>query len=142
MIASNDGRMRFEIQKWSCYYFSLVWWGWFKNNITVSAEMLNDSLYYLFQKKGWMTDTCFINRPDEILRWMGVNVKGVSKESIIYQPKKTDVVIGQWKFGDEMSHFVAMRDGHVVYDPWWSKEGGSKSVREGKLISYRIFPRG
>jgi len=142
MIAQNQGRNRFETQKWACYGFSLCWWGWHETNLNLSAEMIDRDLYHLWQKKGWMTETWFIKRPDLMLDWMGVKVKGVRKEGADYKLKKTDIVIGQWKAGQEMSHFVPIYpNGQVAYDPWWSKEGGSKAVREGSLISYRILPR-
>lgn len=132
--------MRLEIKKYGCYYFALVWLGWWRTNLSVSADLLNEGLYLLLQKKGWMDENCFIKRPDKILQWMGVDVTGVRKEPSNYRPKPNELCIGQWKHEHDMSHFVVMRDGCVVYDPWFSKEGGSKSVREGRLISYRIFP--
>ena len=142
MIAQNQGRMRFETQKYACYGFSLCWWGWHETNLNLSAEMIDRDLYLLWQRKDWMTDTWFIKNPVAILDWMNVKVSGVRKEPATYRPKQTDIIIGQWKAGSDMSHFVPMYPtGQVAYDSWWSKEGGSRAVREGSLISYRIFPR-
>lgn len=134
--------MRDNIQHYGCYYYSLVWWAHWLTNINVSADMLNNGLYVLFQKRGWMSDTCFINNPVAMLDWMGVPAKTITKEGPSFVPRKTDIVIGQWKHSSDMSHFVAMNpNGCVAYDPWFSPEGGSKAVREGKLISYRIIRR-
>lgn len=142
MISQNEGRMRENIQKYACYYFSLAWWGHWLTNLSLSADMLSNGLYVLFQKRDWMSDTCFIKNPVAILDWMGVPVKSVTKEPATFRPRKTDIVIGQWKHSPEMSHFVAMYpDGSIAYDPWFSPEGGSRAVREGELISYRIFRR-
>lgn len=141
MLSQNEGRMRIETQHKACYGFSLAWWAHWLTNISLSAEMLDHDLYYLFQKKGWMTETWYILNPVAILNWFGVPVKTVSKEPADFRPRKTDIVIGQWK-ADSISHFVAMYpDGCIAYDPWFSKEGGSKAVREGSLLSYRIFRR-
>ena len=107
--------------------------------MNLSAEMIDRDLYFLWQKKGWMTETWFIKNPVAILNWMGVKVKTVTKEPADFRPRKTDILVGQWK-GDGMSHFVPMfPDRQVAFDSWFSPEGGSKAVREGELISWRVF---
>lgn len=141
MIAQNSSHMRQQINLYGCYYFALVWWAWFKAELEVDLEFLNEALYHKFIRSGWMTESCFILNPVKILGYLRVHVKSVSKEPAEYVPTDEDVVlIGQFKADGELSHFVPVdRSGRPLYDSWQSKEGGSKAVREGRLISWRVF---
>jgi len=141
MISQNDGRMRLEIQKFGCYYMDLVWIANHYTNLSVSAEMINNGLYTLFRKREWMTDTCWIKNPVKMLDWMGVPVKSVIKTGPDYACKRGEIVVGFWKRSQDIGHFVVMDGSCVAYDPWFSPEGGSLSVREGKLESLRVFRR-
>jgi len=139
MISQNNGKFRIETQKYACYGFSLLWWAWYKNNLVLSHDMIDHKLYYLWQKKEWMTETWWIKNPVAIAQWLGLDVTQVTKESPTFRPRKTDIIIGQWK-ADSFSHFVPMSHERAVrYDPWFSPEGGSSAVRRGKLMSYRIL---
>lgn len=141
MISQNQRGMRHLISLHACYMFSLVWWAHRKTGLVVSPMLLNDELYVDFQKKGYMRETCYVLNPIGILSFLGVSdVHSVAKRPASYKPKAHEFCIGQFKAGDEMSHFVPVDNkGNVLYDPWWSEEGGSRAVREGKLISWRVF---
>jgi len=143
VIAQNYSRMRAAIQEYGCYFLSLTWFGWKYGQLELSAELINEELYETFVKRGWMRETCFILRPDEILNYLRVPVTGVVKRPASYVVRDSELAVGQWKASGMVSHFVAMdNDRCVAYDPWQSREGGSRAVREGQLISYRIFQRG
>lgn len=140
MFHQNDSRMRHLIQLYGCYYLSLIDMAYEVGNFPFSAESVNEKLYTDFQKQGWMSETCFVRDPVSMLNHLGVYMKHIVKRPASYRPKKYEMVIGQWKAGDDISHFVRMnRKRCVVFDPWWSEEGGSRAVREGELVSWRVF---
>lgn len=143
MLSQNDSRARAQVREYGCYLYSLVWWGWYLGGLELDAEFINESLYPTFVKRGWMAESCFVQNPVAMLNFMKCRVGHVVKEAADYKPTKRDIaVVGQWKADGGISHFVAMNhEGCVVYDPWYSQEGGSRAVREGQLQSYRIFRR-
>lgn len=140
MLAQNDERFRKPINQYGCYYFALAWLAWRDNCFPLDVEMLDEELYLSFQKHGWMSDTCFVKDPVALLRFMRMPVYHVWKRPASYKPRADEWSIGQFKADGELSHFVPVDEqGRVLYDSWWSKEGGSRAVREGKLISWRVF---
>lgn len=140
MFHQNDTRTRLLIEKYGCYYFSIADEAYHQTNFPVSIEFLNEEMYLHLQKMGYMTETCFVQDPVAIFREFGVPVRDVRKRPASYHPMPGEIVIGQWKADGDISHFVRMNTkGWVVGDPWFSPEGGSRAVREGQLISYRIF---
>lgn len=140
MLHQNSSLCRPQTRSYGCYGYSLLWWAWRLTGIDLTQEFINEDLYYKFVKSGYMTETWFIKQPVGILQYLRVPVTSVRKESAGYRPKGDELVIGQWKADGDISHFVAMYpDGSVAYDPWFSPEGGSRAVREGKLISWRVF---
>jgi len=140
MIAQNSSHMRGQIQQYGCYMMSLVWWGWYRGHLEVDPVFINEDLYYKFVRSQWMRETCFIKNPVAILQFMQVPVKAVRKADADYVPADNEICIGQFKTDGEISHFVVVdSEGHVMYDPWQSKEGGSRAVRNGQLISWRVF---
>ena len=144
MIAQNDPRMRPEIQAKGCYLFSLIWWGWYKTGVPLSAELINDDLYWHFLREGWMrTDdevSCYILNPVAILDYLGVAVSSVRKEGADYATKRDDLLVGQWRARGAISHFVPMWENlQVAFDSWHSSQGGSRAIRDGALISWRVF---
>lgn len=142
MIKQNESRMRPSTQAYGCYGFSLIWWAKELTNIELSAEFIDDQLYSKFLKSGWITDTWFVMNPVAILQYLQVPVKWVRKRPASYRPVDDEICIGQFKADGMISHFVPVdHSGRALYDSWWSKEGGSKAVRDGKLISWRVFRR-
>ena len=140
VLSQNEGRNRPETQMYACYGFSIAWWAHWLTNVQLSADMLDNGLYMLFQKRKWMTETWFIKDPVAIFNWFGVNVKTVNKQPAEFQPRKRDIIIAQWKAPGGISHFTpADYKGRSLYDSWFSPEGGSRAVREGQIISWRIF---
>jgi len=146
MIHQNDGRFRPEIKMKGCYYMSLIWLAHHYTNISLSAEIINNGFYNLFLRRKWMRSddkySCFILKPSAILNWLGLEVDGVRKEIAPYTLESGEIAIQQWKKRPGISHFVVGGQNNcVAYDPWFSEKGGSIAVREGELISYRVFTR-
>lgn len=141
MINQTDGRMRPLIQQYGCYFMSLLWFGVKYNNSSMSAESINDPIYSLFVRRGWMRETCFIEQPVPILRWLGLDVAmvfvgGSHRVPPDYQLSDNEFAVLRYKARGSISHFVAANHlGQVAYDPY----GTSKSVREGMLMDMRVF---
>jgi hypothetical protein len=136
VILQRHPRLRPTIQTYGCYYMSLLWHGVMEAGFPLDVEMIDEELYNLFQKRRWMTETCFVMDPVEILRYVGVQVRKVKKTGDGYLCKDGEIEVMQFKVGDAMSHFVAGDTyGNVTYDPW----GRSASVRDGVCISKRVF---
>lgn len=115
---------------------TLLWHGVVEASFPLDVEMINEELFTTFQKRGWMTETCFVNDPVQILRYMGVDATRVRKTDDSYLCTSDQIEVLQFKAEGSISHFVAGDSyGGVTYDPW----GRSRSVLEGQCISKRVF---
>jgi len=118
----------------------LLWHAWRATGIDLSQDFINEDLYYKFVHERWMTETWFILNPVAILDFLGVPVKRIVKRPASYKPREDELLVGQFKAKRGISHFVPVdRRGRVLYDSWHNKEGGSRAVRDGQLMSWRVF---
>jgi hypothetical protein len=135
VILQTHPRLRPQIQRWGCYFMSLLWHGVMEKKVSLDPEII-DELYMVFQKHGLMTDSCFIQNPIGILKHLGIDARNVRKTHDSYLCSDNELEILQFKAGGEISHFVAGDSlGNVTYDPY----GRSRSVLEGECISKRVF---
>lgn len=139
MILQRDGRLRPAIQESGCYYMSLLWYINKFTNASLSAETINDGMFTLFMKRGWLTEDAFVNSPQQILNWGGVDCVYTDQHE---PPDRVcadnEFEILYWKHPQSGGHFTAGNGfGICTYDPW----GVSKSATEGTLVSKRIFVR-
>lgn len=137
MILQRDPRMRWQIREYGCYLMSLIWWANKLHNLPVTAGLINEDLYTLFQRRGWMDEECYVKDPVAILNHLGVDVGEVRKEAPSYTATKDEIEVLFFKHDERgWSHFTAGDgEGHVTYDPW----GVSTTATEGELVSKRIF---
>ena len=137
MILQRDGRLRPEIQANGCYLFCLLWYANKFTNMSLSAEMISNGIYRLLMKHKWMDEQAYINDPEAILNWCGVDCTYTDKHETpdrMCGPKEFEILY--WKHPSVGGHFTAGDGrGRVTYDPW----GVSKAATEGALISKRIF---
>lgn len=137
MILQRDKRLNRQINKYGCYFMSLLFLGNKRSNYALSVDKIEE-LYDFFVMEDYMDEECFIKRPVEILQFLGHPAKSVAYTENMTMTADDGIlhferVVGR---GRIISHFVA-GDGHchVAYDPW----GVSKTVAEGELRSRRIF---
>jgi len=96
--------------------------------------------YWCGIDKGWLGDDCLVIDGAALLSHLAAVIAyTLHKESADYQAKPGDIEILRFeveKTGITYSHFV-LGDGKggVAWDPW----PGSLTVRNGKLMSKRIF---
>lgn len=138
MILQKDSRLNTAINKYGCYFMSLLWWVNKKVGYEFDPREIS-RLYNIFIDREDMRRDCFVHRPKRILSYLGLEVEEVTKTG--YSQKCLE---GQFEIlyfersskGRIIPHFVAGDgEGHVTYDPW----GESRTVREGVLTSKRIF---
>ena len=138
-----------------CYLLSIIylaekWLRQFKKDFT--ADVL--TLYETFVEEKWITEDCYIDRPDLCLAYIiGVDIAvlrdAFTREAAISAVKITKTGTGYVPLANELeitryerkdtcvtySHFVATADGKVIYDPY----GSSATVTNGEPVSKRIF---
>lgn len=137
MILQRDGRMRKEIQEYGCALMSILWFANKFTNMQIDPASVSDGMYVLFQRHGWMTDTCKILKWQEIFNWCGVKCTYTNR----HEPPDRycdddEFEILCWKHPVYGWHFTAGDGaGRCTYDPY----GVSKAATEGTLISKRIF---
>lgn len=127
-----------QIGKYGCYFLSLIR----AAEKIIGRRIDAIAIYEDVVKRGWMGPDCFMNRPNEVLGILTGEKWHVQHQSRLYKPKDGEIAILRFERKDpsgSLTHFVlAGPDGQVVeYDPY----GDSRTVREGELVSKRIFTR-
>jgi hypothetical protein len=141
MILQTDSFLKPRIQKYGCYYLSILF---FVNKYTgrgFDRRDIND-LYDLIPDI-WMDKDCYIKSPLDITRYLCFNVKDFRWEGADYTCGPGEFEILCWertytKDGKKKTyqHFVCGDgNGVVTYDP----SGVSNAVKYGKLKSKRVF---
>ena len=117
----------------------LLWYANKFTNLQVEPSTVSEEMFLLFMRHGWMTEQAYIQNPQAILNWCGVNCTYTGRhEPPERQCEDDEFEILYWKHPEVGGHFTAGDGaGRVTYDPW----GVSKAASEGTLISKRIFRR-
>ena len=133
MVYETDPSLEPVLQKYSCAFLSLAHY-----NPSFSDQEIN-SIY----DQGIVSE--IFDKECTILDWQ--RLADLLRLPLKYReghwPVDTDLSNGEWFIGEWCNqltmHFVAMDNaGNVIYDPI---EGGSKTVANGHLVSYRIFDK-
>lgn len=135
MILQRDPRLKTVIHKYGCYMMSILFLCNKYKNVELSAGDIND-LYILFIDNKYMDKNCFINDPQSIFGFMGLEVYFFDRhDPPSYICERDEIEILRFQYGS-WKHFVT-GDGmsHVAYDPY----GTSRAVRLGQLIDKRVF---
>jgi hypothetical protein len=104
-------------------------------NCEINCGMILD-VYQIAIDGGWMDEECYINEPDKIFSFMGLEVYFYDRHDPPFMMcGKDEIEILRFQLAN-WRHFV-VGDGasHVAYDPY----GTSKAVRLGQLMDKRIF---
>ena len=143
MILQTDQLLKPRIQKYGCYYMSLLFMvnkytgrGFNQKDINDMYDLLPDA---------WLGRDCYVKSPLDILHFLGFNVKSMRKEGAKYACRPGEFEILCWersytKDGKKKTynHFTCGDSGIVTYDP----SGISNAVKYGKVESKRVFVRG
>jgi len=135
MILQTDKRLVNPINKWGCYFLSILFLGNKYTGYQLGTKKINNFYDYCVDS-GFMDESCYINDADGIFAEMGLHTRFHDKHEdpwILCRDNEIEILryqIGHWK------HFCAGDGhGHVAYDPY----GISRAVREGELRDKRIF---
>lgn len=145
MILQRDKRLLPEIQKYGCYYMSILFLINKHRNYEWDTDKINEYYKTLVHLGHIQADNDFttvdkddglILHPDDIFALSGLKVK-YTRNHEPPQRKTQDNEIEILKFLSSYgAHFVVGDGaGHVAYDPW----GNSRAVRQGRIESKRIF---
>lgn len=135
MILQRDARLNAAIHKYGCYYMSILFLANKYTNCEFTIGGILDT-YLACVESGWMDAECYINEPDRIFGYMGLDVYYYDRHDPPYiMCQHDEIEILRFQYAN-WRHFVA-GDGtsHIAYDPY----GTSKAVRFGQLIDKRIF---
>lgn len=136
MILQRDARLNENINRWGCYFMSLLFLANKWNGTLLGATEI-ERIYRYAVKLFWMRENCYIENPRAILGYCGLDTEFLGKRGPHYLCGERDIEVLQYRRGAQI-HFVAGDgQGNVAYDPW----GVSRSVTEGQLDSKRIFRR-
>lgn len=135
MILQTDSRLIKPINKYGCYFFSILFLGNKYTGYQLDTKLIN-SFYDYCVKAHWLNEECFVESPEAIFDKMGLPVIYHDKhEEPWILCKDDEIEILRYEFGT-WKHFVAGDGhGHVAFDPM----GVSRAVREGELKDKRIF---
>lgn len=140
MIAAVQN-VAYFIGKWGCYFLCIL-----RLAEKAMVKLLDPFYYYILAVHNrYMRDTCFVDKPGELLasivggEWVvlkagnGLDSAGRPYDlplAYVLQPGEFEV--DRWeKSGDPEGHFI-LPDG-------WDPYGKSQTVANGKLVSRRIF---
>ncbi|MCQ2242467.1 DUF261 family protein [Treponema sp.] len=138
-----------------CYFLSIV------NGVSRYCAEKKDPLnvdiirlYEVAMDEGWISNDCYVERPDLIAAYiMGVSLAvlkdamsknkeilevKIAKKPLAYMPANNEIEITRYEkeaTGVTFSHFVVTRDGEVIHDPY----GNSNTVSKGYPVSKRIL---
>lgn len=144
MILQTYHKFNTKINKYGCYFLSLVYLASQKAKVTFDVDDIK-LFYERFVDEDLMTDTCYVKQPGKMLREMGLNVDydGKCEAHVPACRGQYEILCFRRSYinnGKAVSykHFVVGDGfGHVAYDPM----GVSNAVKHGHLESKRIFLR-
>jgi hypothetical protein len=137
MISQWWPQLNPHIEKYGCLWMSYLWYGWkFGGHQWQAAQIV--ALYRKHVNAGWITENCWVKRPDEILEdidvpcqedmrevpleWEPPHPKAKVVAHVMYQAPRPETE-GHWQ------HWMATDGcGHVTYDPW----GHSRTYQVGE----------
>jgi len=136
MILQTDSRLTEVINRFGCYYMSILFLGNKYTGYQLSPKKILDLFSYAADC-GWIDpDEAFINDPDGIFSEMGLHTIYHDKHEPPWVMCRDDEIEILRFIRKRQKHFVVGDGhGHVAYDPI----GVSKAVREGELRDKRIF---
>lgn len=149
MLRQTDKMLPEAINKWGCYFMSVLWHAEQKRQKMFHADeiisiyracMTTGVIGKEVYKDGVLVDGCFVNDPISLFQVAGVRVASVIKMDAKYKAGKDELELLCFHRPDgpsnkEHTHFVAGKDGKVIWDPI----DNSNTVRFGYLKSKRIF---
>lgn len=119
-----------------CYFFSILYLA-----EKISGKKFNPLDIYLDAlAKRFIEKDCFINDAGKLLSMLTGQNWQHTKQDVSYIAKKDELEILYFENPTTLKtygHFVVGNKGKVEYDPY----GDSKTVKEGKLHSKRVFSR-
>ena len=141
VILQTDKYLRPKIQQYGCYFMCLLF---MVNKLTgkhIDTRTIND-WYDYFQTRKWMDKDCFVERPVDILNYLGLKVNSVRFEGADYQclPGEIEILRFERSYKKDgrvitYGHFVCGSGSVVGYDPG----GCSNAVKYGTLESKRVY---
>lgn len=131
MILQTDNRLPEVINKYGCYFMSIL----FLANKHAKTELSIDKIieyYELFNELGYM-DECYVLFPEEIFKKLRFPVAYNNRhDPVDYFCSKKEIEILCFKLNNYTHFVVGDGKGNISYDPMGTS-------RSGLLISKRVF---
>lgn len=136
MLLQTDERFPQRIRDYGCYFMALLYFGEQNRGTQYDIDEVI-AILHRAQEANWINYDMYVKRPADILRAVGLNISDrPAWRSALHKAQPNELEILYYK-RDQPSHehFVAAKNGVVVYDPM----GESQTVKFGRLVSKRIF---
>jgi len=132
VIWQRSPGMRKQIADFGCYFMSIVYAvSKRRTQIVLTIPYISDTLYTEVVARGYMTEDCYVLRPEMIMEHLSLPVEYLGKFPPEYQCKHGEFAIDHyWYAPNDWHHFVT-----EGYDPW----GISTTATKGIMTSRRIF---
>jgi len=153
VIRQDDKKLPLAINKWGCYFMSVIYLCGVKRGKEFDAVEI-EAIYraalttgIVGKEKfidGILIDGCYVMDPVSLFELCGVRLSSVRKENAQYVARPGEYEIQHWRREADTpngytnaahDHFVAAINGKIAYDGL----GASNTCKFGKLVSKRIF---
>ena len=156
MFLQTDRHFSEAINRFGCYFLSILCQAEIRRNraftkddiISIFISAKNTGIVskerYSETNPTVLVDGCFVSDPVSIFTLAGIRIQSIKKEDANYVAKENEIEILQYyrpanfpngQTNSEHYHFVASKNGKVIFDPL----GQSNAVKFGYVKSKRIF---
>ena len=153
MIRQTDNKLPLAINKWGCYFMSILYHSGRKNGKNYGSDeimaiyraaIMTGIISKEVYDNGVLVDGCTVQDPVSLFALCGVTRKSVENVNFdhVANPGEIEILvfhrdadIPKGSGNDAHTHFVAGQDGLVLWDPIQN----SNTVKYGNIVSKRIF---
>lgn len=131
MILQTDSRLKRDIQRYGCYFLSILYLVNKYTGYELDCNKIN-TLYDNLLELGYIKDNCYIVNPTAIFKHLGLNATYTDRhEPPDYYTGANELEILCFQRSG-YRHFMVGINGEIAYDPMGNSKGGY-------LLSKRIF---
>lgn len=133
MILQNDRRLNIKIQKYGCYFMSMLFLANMFKGIELSIEKI-EQIYNECISKNFMNINCYISNPDKILTYLGLSCEYNNRhDSAFYKCNRNEIEILCIKYPTYKHFVVGDGNGNILYNPM------GLTAPNGYIESKRVF---
>ena len=149
MLRQTDNQLPEAIQKWGCYFMSVLYHAELKRKKLFLADeiisiyracMTTGVIGKEVYKDGVLVDGCFVNDPISLFQVAGVRVSSVIKMDAGYKTGKDEIeILCFHRPANTPSGMNNSEHTHFIPDRAWDPIHNSNTVKYGYLKSKRVF---